>query len=347
MEVKIITGKNIWENFLLGCEEKTFLSSWNWGEFEKKRGHKIWRLGIFENQQLMAVALVVKITARRGTFFLVPHGPVLKSQFQSLDKKREILKTLLENLKNIGEKEGVSFVRVSPLLARSEENQKIFTKAGFHQAPMHADYTYEATWKINIKPSEEELFKNMRKTTRYLIRQTLKNEEIEVEKSSKAKDVELYHELNKEVAQLHKFVPFSFEHIKNEFEVFAEDRQALWFFGKYKGEVVAGALVIFWSGIGFYNQAASRSKYAKLSIPYLIQWEAIKEAKRRRCILYDSWGYVNPETTPEHPWAGPTLFKMGFGGQAFEYVKTQDFPLSKKYWLTYFFEKLRRTKRGL
>lgn len=345
MKIEEINNKEAWENFLLECDEKTFLNSWNWGEFEKKRGHKIWRLGIFKNQQLMTVALVVKITAKRGTFFLIPHGPVLKSRFQSLDKKREILEVLLEDLKNIGKREGVSFIRLSPLWPRSEENQKIFTKAGFHQAPMHADYTYEATWKLNIELSEDELLKNMRKTTRYLIRQTLKNEEIEVEESSKTKDIELYHELNKEVAQLHKFVPFSFEHIKNEFEVFIEDNQALWFFGKYKGEVVASALVIFWSGIGFYNQAASKSKYAKLSIPYLLLWEAIKEAKKRGCILYDFWGYVDPKS--KHPWAGPTLFKMGFGGKPYEYVKTQDFPLSKKYWLTYLFEKLRKTKRGL
>jgi len=38
---------------------------------------------------------------------------------------------------------------------------------------------------------------------------------------------------------------------------------------------------------------------------------------------------------------------MGFGGRASEYVKTQDLPLSKKYWLIYVFEKIRSIKRGL
>ena len=51
---------------------------------------------------------------------------------------------------------------------------------------------------------------------------------------------------------------------------------------------------------------------------------------------------INP-----HPWAGLTLFKMGFGGYKKEFVKTQDFPLSKLYWLTYIFEKIRKSKRGL
>ena len=348
MEIKEVIDKNICEDFLLSCEEKTFLQSWNWGEFEQQRNHKIRRWGFFDKEEMIAAALVIKIKAKRGTFFLIPHGPVIKKLLDQFpEKKRKILEILLKELKNIGKDEGVDFIRLSPLWERKIDNQKIFIELGFRPAPIHADYTYEATWKLNLKPREEELLMNMRKTTRYLIRQTLKNKDIIVEKSAKKEDIEIYDKLNKEVAQTHKFVPFSFDYLKNEFEVFSKDDYVLWFFGKYKEEVVAGALVIFWSGIGFYNQAASNSKYAKLSIPYLIQWEAIKEARKRGCSLYDSWGYVSPKEQPKHPWAGPTLFKMGFGGRAYEYVKTQDFPLSKKYWLTYLFEKLRKTKRSL
>lgn len=343
-----IINKEVWENFLSGYKEKSFLQSWNWGEFEKKRNNKIWRLGIFDSQQLMGVALVVKISAKRGTFFMIPHGPVIK-EFppRSSNKKREVLEALLGSLKDIGRGEGVSFIRISPLWERSEQNQKLFSEVGFRQASIHADYTYETTWKLDIEPSEEELLQNMRKTTRYLVRQTLKNKDIEVVKSSNLEDAKLYYALNREVARSQKFVPFSFEHIRNEFEVFAANEQALWLFGKYQGEIAAGALVIFWSGIGFYNQAASRAKYAKLSIPYLIQWEAVKEARQRGCKLYDFWGFVDPKENPHHPWSGPSLFKQGFGGKSYQYVKTQDYPLSKKYWLTYGFEKIRKITRRL
>lgn len=77
MEIKEIKTKEIWENFLLGCEEKTFLQSWNWGEFQEKMGNKIWRLGIYENQELVSAVLVAKIPARRGTFLLIQHGPTI------------------------------------------------------------------------------------------------------------------------------------------------------------------------------------------------------------------------------------------------------------------------------
>ncbi len=331
---------------MVGCKEKSFLQSWNWGEFWQKMGHKIWRLGILDNEgSPTSFILAVKVRARRGTFLLVQHAPIFNFQFS-------IFKNLTEELKRIAREENCDFIRMAPLLERNKENKKLFKDLGFRESPMHAS-AYEATWKLDITPSEEELLANMRKTTRYLIRQAEKNPDIEIEKSpafakaTAGKEVEAYQKLNREVAQRQKFAPFSADFIKNEFEVFSGDNQAMWFFGKYKGEVAAGALVIFWSGIGFYHQAASLSKYAKFSIPYLLQWEAIKEAKKRGCKLYDFWGYVDPKASPKHPWAGPTLFKMGFGGRAYEYIKTQDLPLSKKYWLIYIFEKLRKIRRGL
>ena len=339
MEIRKIKNKDIWEGFLKEEKEKTFLQSWNWGEFQERMGNKIWRVGVFEDEKPVAIALVSKVSARRGKFLLIQHGPSIKNS------KPQALDLLLEELKKIAKTERASFIRMNPLWERNSENQDLLKKFGFREAPMHAN-AYEATWKLDIG-SEEELLKNMRKTTRYLIRQTLKNQDITIEKSEKTEDAREYVKLNAEVAERQKFVPFSSEFIRNEFEVFLKDNQILLFLGKYKGELAAAAMVLFWSGMAFYHQAASRSKYARFSIPYSLLWEAIKEAKKRDCLLFDFWGYVDPQKQKKHPWAGPTLFKMGFGGEVREYVKTQDLPLSKKYWLTYLFEAFRKIRRGL
>ena len=352
METREVKDKKSWEDFISGCREKTFLQSWNWGEFQEKMGNKIWRLGVYDKEELKGLSLVTKVAAKRGTFLLIQHGPVIKnSKFQIPNSKQtpnkfQILNTLLDKLKEIAKEEKCSFIRVAPLFERNEENKKLFRSLGFREAPMHAS-AYEATLKLDLTLSEDELLKNMRKTTRYLIRQCLKNQDITIERRDDAAAALEYQKLNEEVAGRQGFVPFSGEYVKNEFESFIKDGQALFLFGKYKGEAAAAALVIYWSGIGFYHQAASRSKYQKLSIPYLLQWEAIKEAKRRGCAWYDFWGYVDPKKKPNHPWAGPTLFKMGFGGEVREYVRTQDYPLSRKYWLINAFEGLRKIKRGL
>jgi lipid II:glycine glycyltransferase (peptidoglycan interpeptide bridge formation enzyme) len=222
----------------------------------------------------------------------------------------------------------------------------MFAELGFNRAPMHAN-AYEATWELDITPGEEDLLKAMRKTTRYLIRQAQKNPDITIENSADPGLIETYGQLNEEVAQRQKFVAFRKDYIKREFDIFNKNGRARWFVGRHQGQPAAASLVVFWCGIGFYHQAASRVKFAKYSIPYLLQWEAIREAKRRGCKTYDFWGYTDPKAFPKHPWAGPTLFKMGFGGKAYEYVKTQDLPLCWKYQVVYFFEKLRSLKRGL
>ncbi|MDO8436421.1 MAG: peptidoglycan bridge formation glycyltransferase FemA/FemB family protein [bacterium] len=352
MEIEEIRDKKIWEDFALNCEDKTFLQSWNWGEFQEKMREKIWRFGVYEDKELFAVALTVKVNAKRGKFLLVPHGPIMKNfNYQTLNLKQitnlksEILNVLLKKLMDIAKEEEMNFVRINPIWERSEENNDIFRQLGFRTAPiqMHP----EASWKLKIDLQEDELLINMRKTTRYLIRQALKNPDIQIEKSVDIKDVELFSKMHEKVSNRQKFVPFSLNYLTAEFLTFKQDDQIILFFGKHKGELAAASFVVFWSGIGFYHHAASFPKYAKFSIPYLLQWEAIKEAKKRGCRLYDFWGFVDPKKEPNHPWAGPTLFKMGFGGKTYEYVKTRDFLLSKKYWLTYIIEKIRKIKRGL
>lgn len=343
MEIREIKDKTIWENFLSECRDKTFLHSWNWGEFQEKMRGKIWRFGIYENGELFSVSLVVKVAAKRGTFLLLPHGPVIREQ-EAINKE-QIIKIFLEKLKKIAREEKCDFIRINPIWQRSKENNSIFCNLKFKLAPiqMHP----EASWKLDISSSEEILLANMRKTTRYLIKHALKNPDIQIEKTADMKSVEIFSKMHDLVSGRQKFVPFSLEYLQNEFSVFQKDNQIILFFGKYQNKIVAASFVIFWLGVGFYHHAASFPEYAKLSVPYLLQWEAIKEAKKRGCVLYDFWGYVDPKTQPRHPWAGPTLFKMGFGGKAHEYVKTQDFPMSGRYYLTFLFETIRKIKRGL
>jgi len=346
MKIEQINNKETWENFFLENNEgKTFLQSWNWGEFQKKMGNKIWRLGFFNNQgDPISFVLVVKVLAKRGTFLMVQHGSVINEQ--RTVNKEQVLETLLNQLKQIAKEEGCNFIKMISLWERNEENQKLLQVFGFREAQMHIN-AYEATLKLDIRSSEEELLKNIRKTTRYLIKQAQKNKDITIFQSQKIEDIEIFEKLQQEMIKKKKFIPFSLKYIKNQFDVFIKDNQITLFFGQYQGKIVAGAVVVFWSKIGFYHYAALLPEYRNIPIHYLLQWEAIKESKKRGCDLYDFWGYVDPKKEPKHPWAGPTLFKMGFGGQSFEYIKTQDLPLSWKYWLTYAFEKLRKIKRGL
>jgi lipid II:glycine glycyltransferase (peptidoglycan interpeptide bridge formation enzyme) len=167
--------------------------------------------------------LVIKILAKRGNFLFVPHGPIIK--FQIPNFKFQILKFLLEELKKLAKKEKCDFIRIAPIFERNEENEKIFKELGFREAPIHIHP--EITWELDISIPEEELLKGMRKTTRYLIRQAIKNKEIEILRSEKIEDLKEFNKIYRETAKRHRFVPFSFDYLKDEFLAFKDDKQIL------------------------------------------------------------------------------------------------------------------------
>ncbi len=341
--VKEVVNKGIWEDFLLKCEEKTFLNSWNWGEFNKTMGNKVWRWGVFSDfNHLMGVSQIIKIRAKRGTFFHLPHSPNVDTNKK--EHKEIILKTLLKNLKTLAKREKVDFIRVSPVWERNNDNIEIFKKLNFRMAPIHMHA--ELTWELDITPETETLLNNMRKTTRYLIRQAKKNNDVKIIESKDIDDIKEFNQIYQETSRRHHFVVFPFQYLKNEFSTFLSDNQIFLLLGKYKNEVVSSGIFILWQKTAFYHHGASILKYRKIPVSYLLIWEAIKKAKEMGCQRFNFWG-IAPDDKPKHPWAGLSLFKKGFGGYKKEYVQTQDLPLSWRYWLIYIFEKLRRIKRRL
>jgi len=343
MIVREVFSKEEWENFVSSCVEKTFLQSWNWGDFNHRLGNQIWRLGIYENERLLGVALTLKIKAKRGTFLFIPHGPLLMD-FLSYFEKKEVFSTLLFHLKIIAGREKASFIRIAPVFLKNEEDQRILSQLGFRRAPLYIHP--EVTWELDITPSLNDLLMGMRKTTRYLIKQAQKNREIRIVKSRDINDLNHFWPVYLETAKRHRFVVYSEDYLKKEMEIFLPDDEVLLFLGYFQEKVVSAAIFIFWQDICFYHHAGSLTQYRKIPVSYLLQWEAIQEAKLRGCKKYNFWG-ISLSNNPSHPWSGFTFFKTGFGGDKKEYIPTQDFILSSKYWINFWIEKIIKLKRGV
>lgn len=302
---------NNWDKFITSQPDYTFLQSWNWGEFQKMMGEKVWRF--------KKTWQVFTVTARRGKFLFFPHMTKLNN---------------INFLKDLAKKENCSFIRVSPWLEDNEKNRNYFKKLDFRPAPvmMHA----EETWLVPLDKSEEEIFAHMRKTHRNLIRRAEK-EGVEIFQSS---DLSYLSDLQNLAAKRHNFVPFSKEYLEKEVAAFGQD--AVLFLGKHHNEILSAALIIFYGRFAFYYQ--SGSKISNVPVNYLLQWEVIKEAKKRGCTIYNLWGVTAENKTNA---SGLLTFKSGFGGYQKKYLHAQDLILSPRYWLTYFLEKIPRNWRVL
>jgi len=186
IEIRTVTSKSLWEKFIYAEKPHSFLHSWEWGEFNRRLGSKIWRLGIFEGGELRGVALIIKVEARRGSFFLSPHGPLLDfSQSRHLE-------SLLEYLKELSREERILFIRLCPVLEKSEENTNIFRKLGFRASPIHT--TAELVWILDVTKPEEDILRGMRKQTRYSIKKA-ERDGVEIFRSSAPEALDAFYSL--------------------------------------------------------------------------------------------------------------------------------------------------------
>lgn len=334
--IKEITEKKIWVDYVLSNNEANFLQSWDWGEFHKALGKTINRIGFFENDKLAGVMLSIVEPARRGKYLTVPGGPIINWQ------NKHIINAFVNQIKQIAKENNCVFVRVRPQLKSDEFSKNLFKNLGFIKAPMHLHA--ELTSQLDIIKSEEELLAQMRKGTRYEIKKAMK-EGIKITISKDEKDIEKFYDLQIETAKRQGFVPFSLKFLSEQFRAFSENGNALLYSAYFGKKLLAQAFVIFYGKEAVYHYGASTDEGRQYPGAYLIQWEAIKEAKKRGMTRYNFWG-VAPEEKQGHRFSGLSLFKRGFGGEDFQYLPAQDLIIKKpNYVINYVIESLRKKLR--
>src|SRR5207248_1382766 len=85
-------------------------------------------------------------------------------------------------------------------------------------------------------------------------------------------------------------------------------RAAGLFLAEWQGETLAAILVTFFGCRATYLYGGSTSRNRHVMPSYLLQWEAIQEARHRGCIEYDLYGY-DPFGLSDHQYAGISQFK--------------------------------------
>ena len=328
-----VDSKAVWEEFILTHSPQALFQSWHWGRVLESTGQSVSRWGIFDGKELAGVAQILIVRAKRGTFLHVRHGPVWKKQGKAYWREFMRLITL------VAKKEGAWFVRVSPLLLNTEEHRKLFFELGLSNAPIH-EVDGERCWVLDLDKTEDDLLMGMRKTTRYEIRLAQKFG-VTVRQSQDPEDLKYFFTLYEETTKRHGFVAHS--SISEEFEIFAKENKAMLFLGFYKKEIIAGTIVLFYGGQAIYHHGASVA--SKVPVSYLVQWEAIREAKKRAILVYNFYG-IAPENKPNHPWRGITLFKKGFGGREINYIHAQDLLVSPLSVIPRTIERVRTSMRG-
>lgn len=333
MTVQTVTDRTAWDTFLQEAQPPTFLQSWAWGETQRALGEEVLRLEVRAGERTLGVAQAVTVSARRGKFLHVPHGPVTAGS-------REVLRALLAALREETQRRKLAFLRVSPIQRDDLSHREFYAELGFRPAPIHLHA--ERLWVLDLTPAEEALLAAMRKTTRNLIRRA-EREELSVSLSVTPDNLETFMRLYRETAARERFVPFSEETIRAEVDAFEGAGGSVVAVARHQQEPLAAAIAVFTPWSGFYHHGASARSNLNLPASYALQWALIREAKRRGCLTYNFWGVTDKRN---HPWAGLSFFKQGFGGCAISLLAAQDLPLSVRYVPAFVIDRVRHWIRG-
>ena len=91
------------------------------------------------------------------------------------------------------------------------------------------------------------------------------------------------------------------------------------FLAEYQGQLLAGIFVGLFAKQAIYLYGASGNEQRHLMPNYLLQWEAIRWAKREGAMTYDLWG-ISETDNEESALTGVSRFKGGLGGEIVRFV---------------------------
>lgn len=279
-----------------------------WEAFQQSIGRKTYQLS-----NAGAQALMIKHSLPFGLcWFEVPRGPLYKDD-TSLDH-------LIKEAREVAMRENAVFIRFSSY-APLRQNSSPLQKTSFDKHP-------ENSLILNLEQTEEEILSQMKPKGRYNIKVAQKHG-ITV---SASQDVSFFHQILKKTGARDGFGIHPLSYYQNMLQALGSKAQLLE--AKYEGRIIAGGIFVYLDDWGIYYYGASDHHYRKYMAPYLIQWEAIKEAKKRACKTYDFLG-VAPEGVSNHAWSGVSKFKHKFGGEIVSYPKAQDLVIKPLWYLAY------------
>ncbi len=195
---------------------------------------------------------------------------------------------------------------------------------------------------MNIARTEEELLQAMKSKTRYNIRLAQKKG-VEVVISKEKKYIDAFYKLVKQTAA-RKHVSF---HEKLHYEkiiAILPNESIQLYIAQYQDKILAVNLVSFFGGVATYLHGATADENREMMAPFLLQWQAICDAKKCGCEWYD-FGGVFSEDIHDEGKLGITRFKKGFAPNEKLYVTKGSYDIvrsSLQYSLYRFLQKLVR-----
>lgn len=337
-----------------------FLQTDEWAQVKEAYGWQAERLiWLDERNQIVAAAQTLTRGLSAGSLPLhlnviyIPKGPLLRSQDDLIHSA-----VIVRDLEDFARRKRALFLKIDP---------DIPTGKGITGAPDHVDvqvgldlqalltargWRYSAeqvqfknTVLIDLVKTEDDLLAAMKQKTRYNVRLAEKRG-VQV-RAANLEEVEQLYPMYLETAVRDGFVLRDKDYYLTVWKTFIRAGKCEILVAEVDGEPVAAAVILIFGGKAWYVYGMSREAHRDKMPNYLLQWEAMRRAKRAGCQVYDMWGAPDLFAESDPLW-GVFRFKQGFNGEVINWAGAWDFPTHRQgYWaFTRFLPKILAYLRG-
>jgi len=297
-----------------------------------------------------------------GKYLYCPRGPVVELETQSVEREMQNARSLVQNMEcgmrellALAKKEKAGWLRIEP---ENKKNLEIIenkveingNKLQIVRAPH--DMQPKEVFVLDIAKPEEQLLAEMKSKTRYNIKLAQKKGvEIHVVCNMEHETIhriqntclpdrqakynlqntylEAFLKLTKEMASRNGITAHPENYYRKMLEILPAEMLKI-YVAEYDGEIIAANLMLFYGKTATYLHGASGNMHRAMMAPYLLQWQAILDAKKMGCEKYDFGGVKivdHCDLTPTlsfrrrgskgevNSWSGITDFKLGFSPQ--------------------------------
>ena len=308
-----------WDQFISKHPDGHFLQSWGWGELKAGAGWHPLRFALWDDQENMVAGAQVlcrtvpHMPLRAGFLAYIPKGPVIDWL------QPELCQVFFTQLHMQLRRRGAIALRMEPpLLVEIATNDSLMK--GLEQTIFYPTTPVQParTILLDLTLDETALLAQMKEKWRYNVR-LAERKGVRVRVAQTIDDVKAWYALLQTTSKRDDFGVHTLDYYMRAWEIFSARQQARLFLAEHDGQLLAGIFVSCYAQQGIYLYGASSNEQRNLMPNYLLQWEAIRWAKREGAAHYDFWGIPATEQKDE-AMAGVYRFKRGWGGKVVRFV---------------------------